>query len=609
MQKRTLGILLGWMMMVMASYSADNILVDPNFQDPGLPDWQRDPSTTTLHRHPEEGVLEIEVPDTAPLYWYMVRHDFPAQPGDKVFLEAETRGENLHDGHGIIFSVGFFDAERERIAHDDMYIKPHPEDWTPAVCRAVAPEGTASASAWMLMHGFGNAFYRNPVVRHIPASETPTPESITVTVTDEISCKSLIGFGAEDDGWFYNPHNAEMGVNEEDVQLREGRIRWMDPDFIRMFFWYHDWDPELDGNYTWDSPNMESHYRTLELYEELGAIVTIAGVEWTYDETMWANLDRWASSIGDLLEHLKKEKGFDCVKYWTLTNEPNLFLVGEKGLPFETYVEMHRLVRQEIEKRNLDVKIAGVDDGMGLPFFAACVQDDTFFEATDVFVSHHYFTPAQMPFVKDHYRDRLDLLETKNPVKPFVVGEFGVFDERTTPPAYHPGMADYGQAVDVMGVCVDALNAGVAGMAIWCLHRVYYPGAAEPMGFGLWEFKDKNWEIRPVYHAMASLMRLTNSGDRSFRCESPLDTFKIGRVENTLFWTNQEETTLTVHLENFSPHILRVFTEDTVEGDRLAGKKVQLGGKKKFTAPPRSFGTMQELKAGTKPVSQKDNPR
>ena len=104
---------------------------------------------------------------------------------------------------------------------------------------------------------------------------------VTLTVTRKVVCKSFLGFGVEDDGWFYNEENASHGVNAEDIALREGRIAWMRPATVRMFCWYKDWNPSGDwATFTFGSPNMLSHYRTLDLYQRLGARVNITGVEW-----------------------------------------------------------------------------------------------------------------------------------------------------------------------------------------------------------------------------------------------------------------------------------------------------------------------------------------
>jgi len=77
----------------------------------------------------------------------------------------------------------------------------------------------------------------------------------------------------------------------------------MHPDWVRMFFWYKDWYPGADTGmpgYTFDSPNMLSHYRTLDIYQEIGAAATVVGVEWAFKQGPpdWHN---FARAIGDLM--------------------------------------------------------------------------------------------------------------------------------------------------------------------------------------------------------------------------------------------------------------------------------------------------------------------
>lgn len=46
--------------------------------------------------------------------------------------------------------------------------------------------------------------------------------------------------------------------------------------------------------------------------------------------------------------------------------------------------------------------------------------------------------------------------------------------------------------------CNDALNAGLVDGSIWNLKQMYYPETPKPQTWGLWNFKDNGWQIRPI---------------------------------------------------------------------------------------------------------------
>src|SRR5690606_21963372 len=117
--------------------------------------------------------------------------------------------------------------------------------------------------------------------------------------------------------------NTSRGVTEADFALREARIKAMDPDWVRMFVWYPDWNPSGDGEtFDWETDGMRSHCRTLDVYQRLGTAVTLTGVEWSV-KTPWSRPEKRAHAIGALFEYLIRVRGYTCIQHWILTNEPN----------------------------------------------------------------------------------------------------------------------------------------------------------------------------------------------------------------------------------------------------------------------------------------------
>lgn len=534
-------------------------------------------------------VLKLEVTEPQPPGWIQATQDLPVKPHQIIHARVEVRGENLHDGWGALLAMNFYAADGSRLAQVRSDICNRDNEWQTVSANAVVPETATRSELCLTLHGCGQAYFHAPqVTRTGVATLPPLKGPVMLTVTDETTCESLIGFGFEDDGWFYNDINQRHGVDDRAIALRERRIEWLDPDWIRMFMWYPDWCPTGDWKtFVFDSPNMLSKYRTLSLYQRLGAQVNITGVSWGMHRPL-DDPQAFARAIGALFEHLIRERGFACIKSWTLANEPNAELHIHQGYSFEEYIRLHQLVRDEFRRRRLDVAIVGSDDADSLRWFTRCLQDPTYIELTDIFCSHRYFHAAEYGLVEPFFESRMSALAAKKPTKPFIVGEFGFLSEDWDSHK-NAVMETYEYALLTSQFCITALNYGVAGTCIWVVQPMYYIDD-RMMEFGLWEYVDEDWAIRPVYHATAMFTRLTETGDTARRVNSSAPRHLIGAcVEDTLFWVNLADEPADVRIAGLPIKQVRIMTEDTLKGDRACGvvEPVRDGH---FTAPPRSFG-------------------
>ncbi len=306
------------------------------------------------------------------------------------------------------------------------------------------------------------------------------------------------------------------------------------------------------------------------------------------------------------------------MKEWTLTNEPNGYFV-HAGYDFERFVQLHQLVRAEFDRRGLDVQIVGSDEtNGGFPFFEKCVKDDRYFGLADRFASHRYFPYADRVVAPSFFAKRLDLLAQRKPRKDLVVAEFGFQDNRSSA-LENPIMESYPYAVWTTAFVIEGLNRGVAGFSIWCLHEVYYPGNGF-MNYGLWDYKDNDWKVRPVYYAWQYLAALTHAGDVVHRCESTDPAYAVATVVNdVLFWVNQSEYPVDIRVKRwqevvgpgppFPPendndlpgdrqlYVVRVRTKDTLPGSAETGS-LMLTNRPKVAAPPMSFGYIRNAAFG-----------
>ncbi|HEO72706.1 MAG TPA: hypothetical protein ENN80_15725 [Candidatus Hydrogenedentes bacterium] len=576
--------------------ASENLLVNPSFEQ-GLDGWKRNAENVSYAGVEVDGrsAACLTVPPETPVSWPHLRQEVAAEPGDIFETRLEAMGQGVRDGFGVYCALEYLDASGKRLSFTQTSSLGKDDAWVGLHLRSVVPPKAVAIRLCLILNGHGEAYFDNvSLERTGTVSIRPLEGPVTLSVTNEVVCDSLIGFGAEDDGWFYNAENASHGVTEADIEVREQRIAWMDPDWTRMFCWYKDWNPSGDWEtFDFDTDNMRSHYRTLDLYQRIGTVVNLTGVEWGVEDP-YGTPGKTAHAIGALFEHLVRTKGYTCVQEWTLTNEPNGAFAARMGYSFDRFVDLHALVHEEFDLRGLNVRIVGSDDTAGFPWFTQCVESERYAGLVDYFASHRYFPYSDRVLAPFFFRDRLDLMAACGVRKPFAVAEFGFQDARSGV-MDNPIMEDYPYAVWSTAFILEGLNLGVAGFSIWCMSEVYYPGGGF-MNYGLWDFKDNAWSPRPVYHAVAAFMRHTERGDTVRRCVSSHPGHVLGAVVNdTLFWVNRSDEAASVHIDGLSGEKVRIMTEATIEGDRECGTIVELR-EGSFEAPPQSFGFVRSHK-------------
>lgn len=394
------------------------------------------------------------------------------------------------------------------------------------------------------------------------AVESDEPVSIRVYPDESIN-EDFYGFGVETLPWLYTEENKEAGVDKEDIRLNIERIKDMRLPVTRIFVPWETWNPTADyKTFTWESDEMKSLYRILDIYQKMETQVIVVTVDWLKD-CPWKDAEGSSFAVLNLLDHLIDKKGYTCVRFWTLTNEPELTYGWLKKTSFKNYVEVHKSVKKGLEERGLQVKIIASDEVESMQWFEDSIQ--SLHDTADIFSSHTYLYPEEINTALDFFDERLAMIDAISGIKEdmsFFICEFG-FRGSDFSATTNDLIDDYKYGVYTADFCIEALNAGVDLVSLWCLHEIRLIDEIDPEGgmmmrIGLWGFRDKGWRLFPVYHIYRLLTRHIKSGSRVLKVEidSTDNMLKAACVEHkdnySLIITNMSDESKSFLVEGIS---------------------------------------------------------
>jgi len=126
--------------------------------------------------------------------------------------------------------------------------------------------------------------------------------------------------------------------------------------------------------FDWDNPEMQALYKILDWCEQNKADVFLQQmwgcVEWNSCPGVHPlisapkNLDDFSDGIASLIEHLTKTKGYTCVKYFCMTNEPPGGPWGywwEYGDAKGSINDAWKKLKQTFDQRKITIPISGPD--------------------------------------------------------------------------------------------------------------------------------------------------------------------------------------------------------------------------------------------------------
>ncbi|WP_321996875.1 cellulase family glycosylhydrolase [Draconibacterium orientale] len=404
---------------------------------------------------------------------------------------------------------------------------------------------------------------------------------------------NFIGNGVQ---WSAYPHadteNAEWGklMTDEKWEMNYNRLDYMQPKLFRVLDqanWRYlvgfdkNGDPVLD----FTTPEVKAVEKILD-YAQTNNITVMMG-EWGtpykvhdtdqgYSDKFSGAADpKWINAIAEYLEFLIKERGYTCIKYYNLINEPNGYWASNKG-DFNEWREAVLLFNKVIREKGLDqyVSIAGPDavtrydnpestyPGLGWVEESAKQIGDGIgiFEIHD-YTAHDLVKSGEF---KIFHKQAADIAAEEG--KQIIFGELGMNrsgqknqDRASADPFAcedsQMEVYDHSYGVYMADAVIQGMNAGFSGAAAWALDDAMHTcgdlgNKNELKRWGMWNSlgteicndpADEN--IRPWFYSWSLMCRYFSVGSTIVKT----DTTGIDGVRLTAGVFNDELTVAIVN--------------------------------------------------------------
>lgn len=469
--------------------------------------------------------------------------------------------------------------------------------------------------------------------------------------------ESFTGNGVQWSAW---PHadapGAEWGASITPAKWRMvfERLDFMQPRLVRVMDYAHwryfkgigaDGQPVVD----FSNDEMRSLCRLLDYCQRRGIAVMLG--EWgTPDKKLGivrADDPQWSVMICRTLDHLVREKGFTCIRYYNLVNEPNGDWATTDG-DWAQWSRGYRMLHDELVRTGLDrhIALAGPDVVANFDHKRSPVRGrdwvrltaDSLASITGLYDVHPY--PDQNSIRSgafyDYYKEIFDL--TRQAPRPFVLGELGLKykgemgDEQRRRAVTDPHASDadsqmfvyeYFYGVDICDALIQSMCAGFSGAVAWdlddAMHTEGDTGERSKLKrWGMWnslgtEFGDPaDEQLRPWFYPWSLMCRNFRPGMAIY---TPGDRFPAGvravmgrdkdGVTVALLNSSETDVQVVVTAEDVSPQRMSFYRYSQADAPRdgrgfprpaCVVRRADFGQGVSVTLPARSFALLTNLK-------------
>jgi hypothetical protein len=398
---------------------------------------------------------------------------------------------------------------------------------------------------------------------------------------------------------------------------------WLGMNFLRVELSQRMYEPER-RQFSWDNSEMQALYNILDWCEENSADVflqqMVSHVEWNSYPGVHPlisaprSLDDFASGIATLLEYLTREKGYTCIKYFCMTNEPPGGPWGywwEYGDAEGSIDDAWKRLKEEFDNRGIAIPISGPDWTSMPPFEEEKLGFAQYLGAIDI---HSYSGVTAEG--EENLRRWAEWSHAQD--KPFLLTEFGNMNLGwgTDNPAQKSFDAALSNASDV----IRGLRVGVDGFNRWSFtNRGDLDGQWQLIKTFDWETKTYLDVVVPepeAYYGFAMLSRFLAKYSSVVSCQvSESDSVIMAAAvvspsgELSVFMLNltDDPKDITLDIESYSGKSLQVYQASkelvNVPGFSLEpGLSINSSKKTVVTLPARSITTVSGYKLNSEDI-------
>lgn len=205
---------------------------------------------------------------------------------------------------------------------------------------------------------------------------------------------------------------------------------WLGLNFVRVELSQRMYEPEKE-EFDWDNEEMRALYHILDWAQQNEVDVFLQQM-WGYVE--WnaypgihplisapENLDDFANGIATLLEYLINERGYSCIKYFCMTNEPPGGTWGDWWIYGDnegSIADAWKRLNEEFVSRNINIPISGPDWTDMPPFEPEKLDFAPYLGAIDIHSYHGVTADGE-----ENLRKWANWAHQQG--KPFFLSEFG----------------------------------------------------------------------------------------------------------------------------------------------------------------------------------------
>lgn len=315
-------------------------------------------------------------------------------------------------------------------------------------------------------------------------------------------------------------------------QVFAKRWRELNPSFVR-----------LNDDPAWDSKKLDTISKYLEVMKETNTEMYFTSWN-TKAIKEFSNEKEYVRHETDNLEYLKKNLGFDKIRYYCMANELSLDSWASMVNDLEYFKRIQELFYNEIRTRNLNISMLATDASPLENWETIEWASENMDDITGVYGGHHYinnydlFDPSFYNFFLEKMRWGTGIAGSKN--KKFIVGEFGAKQNSNLIDSVMHDACIYNNTplenylgIQVAEAITAMINGGVYACGYWTFSD--FPSSYRSNyinKWGLFRWETDNYTTKPVYYCLGLITKFFRGPAEVYETVSADSLIRIAAIRN-----------------------------------------------------------------------------